>query len=92
MENKDKFVAKAKEGIVTVEFTKIDTGELRVMPCTLNSELANTELNIENYDTTSDNFVVWSLDKDAWRSFRANTVIRWYEGNPIEQESKESSD
>ena len=28
-----------KEGVVTVEFIKIDTGELRVMPCTLNKDI-----------------------------------------------------
>jgi len=30
-----KFLAAARQSSVTVEFTKINTGEVRVMPCTL---------------------------------------------------------
>jgi hypothetical protein len=33
------FISAAKDGVVTVEFEKIDTKELRVMPCTLNYAL-----------------------------------------------------
>ena len=35
------FIEAAKKSIVTVEFTKVDTGELRVMPCTLDVILSN---------------------------------------------------
>ena len=35
------FVSKAKDGVVTVEFTKVNTGEKRIMPCTLNRELSH---------------------------------------------------
>lgn len=77
------FVDAAKKGVVTVEFTKIDTGELRVMPCTLNSELSNHNVpEILEQKEESDHLVVWSMDKDAWRSFRVNTMIKWYEGSP----------
>lgn len=85
------FLKEAKEGIVTVEFTKIGTGELRVMPCTLKADLMPGEATVKDIDPMSDNFVVWSLDKDAWRSFRVDTVTKWYTGNPVEQESQESS-
>jgi len=79
------FVSSAKKGVVTVEFTKIDTGELRVMPCTLNPELSNHNVpEILEQKEESDHLVVWSLDKQAWRSFRVNTVIKWYEGYPTE--------
>ena len=37
----EKLFKALKEGVVTVEFTKVDTGELRVMPCTLNQEIHN---------------------------------------------------
>jgi hypothetical protein len=92
MENPKKFIEEAREGVVTVEFVKIGTDELRVMPCTLNPKIANTAIIINDFDATSDNFVVWSLDKDAWRSFRVNTVKRWYKGEPIEEESQVSAD
>ena len=93
MEQPEKFIKEAREGVVTVEFKKIGTGEVRVMPSTLNPEIANTAIVISDFDHESDNFVVWSCDKDAWRSFRVNTVIRWYKGEPkVETESKASTD
>ena len=85
MKEPAKFLAEAKKGIVTVEFKKIDTGELRVMPCTLNNETANTDLNFGEMDPESDHIVVWSLDKDAWRSFRVSTVTDWYVGSKKEE-------
>jgi len=78
MKDRTMFIDEAKKGIVTVEFRKIDTDELRIMPCTLNSETAGVDINIKDYDPMSDNFVVWALDKKAFRSFRVNTVERWY--------------
>ena len=37
--NVSEFVKSAKAGIVTVTFKKINTDEIRVMPCTLNADL-----------------------------------------------------
>ncbi len=77
------FTKAAQAGIVTVEFTKIDTGELRVMPCTLNPELSGHNVpEILEQREESDHLVVWCLDKEGWRSFRTETVITWYEGSP----------
>jgi hypothetical protein len=79
------FVEAAKKNVVTVEFTKIDTDELRVMPCTLNTELSNHNVpEILEQQETNDHLVVWSLDKNSWRSFRVNTLVKWYEGHPSE--------
>lgn len=73
----------AKEGVVTVEFNKIDTGELRVMPCTLNTTLSNNNVQeVLEQKEGNDHLVVWALDKEAWRSFRVSTLVRWYEGYP----------
>ena len=86
MKNSSKFLELAKVGVVTVEFRKIDTQELRIMPCTLNNKLSNgkvPESMKQNKD--NDEFAVWSLAKDAWRGFRANTVEDWYEGYPKEE-------
>jgi hypothetical protein len=69
-----------KKGTVTVTFRKIDTGELRVMPCTLNPAVleANNVVNKVNYEPQNmEAFPVWSLDKDAWRAFRLDTVEGW---------------
>lgn len=77
------FVDAAQRGAVTVEFTKVGTGELRVMPCTLNRELSNNNVpEVLEQREEGDNLVVWCLDKDAWRSFRVDTVKNWYEGYP----------
>ena len=69
-----------KKGTVTVSFRKIDTGDLRVMPCTLNPTVleangVTNKVNVQSTDTET--FPVWSLDKDAWRSFRLDTVEGW---------------
>ena len=69
-----------QKGQVTVSFTKIDTGELRVMPCTLNKDILkeNGIKTTINYSSNSmEAFPVWSLDKSAWRSFRLDTVESW---------------
>lgn len=69
-----------RKGTVTVTFRKIDTGELRVMPCTLNPAVleANNVATKVNYEPQNmEAFPVWSLDKDAWRAFRLDTVEGW---------------
>tara|TARA_B100001105_G_scaffold244594_1_gene226500 strand:- start:1980 stop:2243 length:264 start_codon:yes stop_codon:yes gene_type:complete len=81
--NIEGLITALKEGIVTVEFKKLDTGEIRIMPCTLNSELAKHTPRILNFDHNSDTIVMWAIDKKAWRDVRVNTIIRWYAGTPI---------
>jgi len=86
MENIAQFLKEAKEGIVTVEFKKIDSEEIRIMPCTLNNELSGNKVpGPMNQSIDNDHFAVWCLDKNAWRSFRTNTVLRWYTGQPMSQ-------
>ena len=89
--NVKEFLDAARAGEVTVEFKKIDTGEVRVMPCTLNSKLSNQTIEIKDQKDDNDHMVVWSLDKDAWRSFRVNTVIEWYVGREKKESDKGSS-
>lgn len=86
MSNMNGFVKAAQEGIVTVVFKKIYDGEIRSMTCTLNRELSggNVPEVIEQKDE-SDNIAVWALDREAWRSFRTNTVIEWYKGEAKEE-------
>ncbi len=85
MQNPEQFINAVKKGVVTVVFKKINTDEIRIMPCTLNAEIAGTDIAVQDMDPSSSNFAVWCLDKDAWRSFRANTVVEWYEGYPREE-------
>ena len=83
--NIGEFVTAAKAGPVTVEFRKINTNELRKMPCTLNPallEAAGINVTVDSMDPACAHLAVWSLDKEAWRSFRVSTVEKWYEGAP----------
>ena len=79
LNEKQKLLKALKNGTVTVTFQKIGTGEIRVMPCTLNPKVLKAEgVNIElDMNADSDNFAVWSLDKTAWRSFVLDTVKGW---------------
>ena len=72
------------KGIVTVVFEKIDTGEVRTMPCTLNKDIHKQAMQIKAYNSP-DNVVMYALDKKAWRDVRINTIIEWYEGMPKEE-------
>jgi hypothetical protein len=80
--NTQEFLNYIKENIATVEFRKVGSNELRVMPCTLNPDVMGSTTTEVNQQENSEHLVVWSLDKDNWRSFRVNTVERWYEGYP----------
>lgn len=83
--NKKEFLNAAQKGAVTVTFKKIGTGEIRVMPCTLNRDLSeqNVPEKIEQ-NSESEHFAVWAIDKKAWRSFRVDTVVDWQIGLPEE--------
>lgn len=79
------FIKAAQKGVVTVVFKKIYDDEIRTMVCTLNRELSNNNVpEILEQKDVGDNLAVWALDREAWRSFRTNTVIEWYEGYPKE--------
>ena len=51
------------------------------MPCTLNPVVLEANDAPINFDKISaddmEHFPVWSLDKNAWRSFRLDTVKGW---------------
>jgi hypothetical protein len=80
------FIKAAQKGVVTVVFKKIYDDEIRTMVCTLNRELSNNNVpEILEQKDVGDNLAVWALDREAWRSFRTNTVIEWYEGYPKEK-------
>lgn len=62
---------------VVVHFTKVD-GSARTMRCSLSS-MQMPAIQHQNYvagDYTDANHIsVWDFDKDAWRSFRIDSVI-----------------
>jgi len=75
-----KLIESLRDGIVTVTFKKINTDEIRVMPCSLDPKVLTENgvtTEIKSFDPASDHLVAWALDKKAWRSFRLSTVISW---------------
>ena len=79
-------LAALKKGTVTVTFQKVNSDEIRVMPCTLNPVVLDA-FGIEDYSSLiilnseftkqTDQVPVWSIDQNAWRSFRTDTVLGW---------------
>ncbi len=71
--------SKLQKGKVEVTFTKVD-GTTRVMNCTLNEKFipkSDHEVGESTKKKNDDVQVVYDLDKQAWRSFRAAFVIDW---------------
>ena len=79
-----KIINALKKGVVTVVFKKLDTGEIRTMPCTLNNDISETEMIIREY-SSPDTLIMWGLDVKAWRDVRVDTIQDWYEGYPKEK-------
>jgi hypothetical protein len=68
------------KGTVTVTFKKINSDEIRVMPCTLNPKVLEANgitTEVKSVAADSDHIATWALDKEAWRSFRTSTVLGW---------------
>jgi len=65
-------------GVCEVTFTKLN-GELRTMPCTLDSTLLPPQPLKEFHETRlykPETLSVWCVDKAEWRSFRVANVTR----------------
>ena len=73
----NELITALKKGIVVISFKKIDSGEIRIMPSTLNEELIPDGVKIMNISAESETIMVWSLDKNAWRDIRVNTITEW---------------
>jgi len=66
------------KGVCTVKFTKV-SGEERIMKCTTNYDLLpQHEQKTESTRKFSDEATrVYDLEKQAWRSFRNDSVKDW---------------
>ena len=75
--DKEDITKKLHEGICKIIFTKAN-GDERVMSCTLNETiLPEVVKEIEKKaprEKSKDSLAVWDTDKDAWRSFRWDSV------------------
>lgn len=80
LNEKSSLISALQRGTVTVVFKKINTDEIRVMPCTLNPSVLTAEgvtIKVDDQNPQSEQIVCWALDKSAWRSFIADTVVSW---------------
>ena len=63
--------------VVTVTFEKAD-GTERVMKCVSGPEICGESYEYKGAKPKSDDTLsVWDIEKEAWRSFRINSVINW---------------
>ena len=77
----NKIIDALQKGVVTVVFKKLDTGEIRTMPCTLNNEISEVSMKVGKY-SSPDTLVMYGLDVKAWRDVKINTIVEWYKGYP----------
>ena len=47
------------------------------MPSTLKQDLIPDGTKIQSISSNSDTIMVWSLDKNAWRDIRVDTISSW---------------
>ena len=67
-----------RHGVSEITFTKVN-GELRTMPCTLDTTLLPPQPLKEFHETRlykPETLSVWCVDKSEWRSFRVANVTR----------------
>ena len=74
MMKRETLVEGLKRDVLTINFTKVN-GEERVMNCTLNETLLPEAITSDSEKKENlDVIAVWDTDKDAWRSFRVDSV------------------
>ena len=74
--NTDKLLQALSEGIVNIEFTSMNSGNLRSIPCTLNKEHLANLVSMKQH-ATSDNVLVFRLDTRTWEDIRIDTIQKW---------------
>ena len=74
--NTDKLLQALSEGIVNIEFTSMNSGNLKSIPCTLNKEHLANHFSMKQH-ATSDNILVFRLDSGTWEDIRIDTIQKW---------------
>lgn len=77
--SKSNIVNMLHNGIINVKFTKKD-GTERVMKCTLLENIIKPhEKTTEREKKVNEDILsVWDVEKDAWRSFRYDSILEVY--------------
>lgn len=66
-------VKNLKQNVVKVNFTKVN-GEERTMNCTLHESVLPESNSESKRKENKEVLAVWDIDKNAWRSFRLDSV------------------
>lgn len=79
MVTKGNLINMLRNGIINITFTKKDGSE-RTMKCTLVESMVKPyEKKTDKVKEVDENIVaVWDIEKEAWRSFRYDSVINVY--------------
>jgi hypothetical protein len=75
--NRAELTERLVENVIEVHFKKVN-GDLRIMHCTLKSDLipSNDEYESQSEDgKDSHRMIVWDVEKSGWRSFRLDSVM-----------------
>ncbi len=75
--NTDKLLKTLSEGIVNIEFTSINSGHLKSIPCTLSKAYLENHFSMKQH-ASSDNVLVFRLDSRTWEDIRIETIQKWY--------------
>ena len=73
----DRLLKTLSEGIVNIEFTSLNSGDLRTIPCTLSQERLKNHFYMRQH-ANSDNVLVFRLETRAWEDIRIDTIQKWY--------------
>ena len=73
----DRLLKALNRGIVNMEFTSLNSGDLRTIPCTLSQEHLKNHFYMRQH-ASSDNVLVFSLDTRACEDIRIDTIQKWY--------------
>ena len=75
--NKKELVEHLRSGIVTVTFKKVSDDSIRRMKCSLSKDyIGEQQFNNTNKQKNEDIVPVWDVDKNGWRSFRIDRVVK----------------
>jgi len=73
----DRLLKALSEGIVNIEFTSLNSGDLRTIPCTLSQEHLKNHFYMRQH-ASSDNVLVFRLDTRTWEDIRVDTIQKWH--------------
>ena len=73
----DKLLKALNKGIVNIEFTSMNSGNLKSIPCTLSKEHLESHFSMKQH-ASSDNVLVFRLDSRTWEDIKIDTIQKWF--------------